>query len=234
MTKNKEIKTSLNRINKEIYERQGKIKEFKDELDKLHETSKNKHPEIDGLNSRIQVLKDQKKAQLELREERRGEVHALEVEFKKMEQEILVAKDQEGKKDEIKAAMGKLDQQVRELRNSMAQFSKDVFVQLIDEVEQVKKTNNFYLSADLVGELVKHRITLPRDRETADKTIDQLKQNYDNADSMFSSKREAINLKIKEINDEKAELKKKLDEMPESDLELLKKGGYFREKSRRA
>ncbi|ORD93504.1 hypothetical protein ECANGB1_2122 [Enterospora canceri] len=222
-TRMKECRAEVGLANKEIRERQGKMGELKEELDRLNESNRNKHPEIEALNSKIAQLKEQKKVQLELREERRGVVHAMEVEYKKHEQDLLVAKEQEEKKEQLRKEIGARRKQVAEIRLKMGQFGKEVFERLIVAVEQVRRSGNYFLSADLVGELVRHGIALPSNEATAKKTLEELKNGRDNADETFASKRGVLQNEIDVIEKEVAEMQKMLAEMPESNVELLKK-----------
>jgi len=66
----KEIKGQIAKLNKEIGTRTDKSNEYKTELDKLHEESKKKHPQIDQLNEKIKMLKEQKTNLYTLREEK--------------------------------------------------------------------------------------------------------------------------------------------------------------------
>ena len=98
----KENKTKVFKISKDIKDRQTQMASLKEELDKIHENSKNKHPEINSLNKQIKLLKEQKVVQLKQKEAKREELHAFEVEQKRVEKEVQIARELETQKEHIR------------------------------------------------------------------------------------------------------------------------------------
>lgn len=229
----RENREKLSKINKIIAEKSGEINVLKKERDELNESSKNKHPEIDSLNDKIKVLKEQKSKQLENREEKRGEVHALEVEFKKLENDILLAKEQETVKDGLRAEIKGKNAKIAEIKNEMAEFDATVFDNMIFAIEHAKKTKNFMLPVELFSMLLKFGIPMPSNDESACKALEMLNKLKNGSDSSLNDRATKLNSRIEEIKRESLKLQQQLDEMPESDVELLRKGGYYRRNTNR-
>lgn len=226
----KEVKGQIAKLNKEIGTRTDKYNEYKAELDKLHEESKKKHPEIDQLNEKIKMLKEQKTNLYTLREEKRGELHALEVEFKKLEKEILMAKENEDSKNKIKDEISLLRKKIEGLYKKISEFDAKVFDRLLIDLQQIKATSNFNLNLDLVSDLLKNRIKLPKDSKSLEDAIEMVLKARENADEHFTERTKVFRDEIEEINKEIENKMAELDKLPPTNEELLVKGGYYRAK----
>ena len=229
-TRMKEIKGLIGQINKEMAVEYENIKKIKDELDKINETNKLKNPEIETLNNRNKVLKEEKGRLFTLREEKRGEVHALEVEYKKIEKEILVAVENEKAKELVKKNIQQKKKEINTLQKKTEEFDAKIFDRILMDLNAMATSKVYSLNLDLVSILMKNNIVLPKDKNTLNKTIEEVKKARENADETFEDRTKQIREEIQMITIEISKMSEELEAMPETNVELLRKGGYFMKK----
>lgn len=228
--RSKELRAQIAKLSKEIATRAEKSNELKSELDAINESSKKKHPEVDTLNEKIKFLKDEKTKLYTLREEKRGELHAMEVEYKKMEKDILLARENEDGKKMKKEEIAELRKSIDGLNKKISEFDVKVFDRLLVELNKLKKEKSYNLNLDLVSGLLRNGIPFPKNEKTMDEAIAVVLKTRENADVHFAERTTGF---VAEINVIKTQIEAKqaeLDAMPETNMELLKKGGYFAKK----
>ncbi|KAL6121804.1 hypothetical protein NUSPORA_01207 [Nucleospora cyclopteri] len=222
----RENRAKIAAINKELKSYQETIEKCKEELTKLNEGPKVKNPLVEQLYERVKILKSDKSKQIEFRDQKRTEIHALEEEYKKLEQEILVAKEIETQKDEIRLEINEKNKQIEEITKKISRFDSKIFDSLHFSIEKLIASKRFYLSADVISQLLHHSISIPKDEETAKFVLRELVEKKLTADSTFREKTAKYQAEIEGVRDEIKKLNNKLNEMPESNYDLLKKGGY--------
>lgn len=219
----KENKTKVFKISKDIKDRQTQMASLKEELDKIHENSKNKHPEIDSLNKQIKLLKEQKVVQLKQKEAKREELHAFEVEQKRVEKEVQIARELETQKEHIRKEIADRNKKIDAIKEEISKFDAAVFDNLIHSIQRSLMTNNYMLDVSIIALLSKYKIIIPTNKETLNKALDELRHARDTADKMFEEKKKVLNNEIDAINNEISVFSKDLEQLPPTNMELLRK-----------
>lgn len=219
----KENKTKVFKISKDIKDRQIQMASLKEELDKIHENSKNKHPEIDSLNKQIKLLKEQKVVQLKQKEAKREELHAFEVEQKRVEKEVQIARELETQKEHIRKEIADRNKKIDAIKEEISKFDAAVFDNLIHSIQRSLMTNNYMLDVSIIALLSKYKIIIPTNKETLNKALDELRHARDTADKTFEEKKKVLNNEIDAINNEISVFSKDLEQLPPTNMELLRK-----------
>ena len=154
----KENKTKVFKISKDIKDRQTQMASLKEELDKIHENSKNKHPEIDSLNKQIKLLKEQKVVQLKQKEAKREELHAFEVEQKRVEKEVQIARELETQKEHIRKEIADRNKKIDAIKEEISKFDAAVFDNLIHSIQRSLMTNNYMLDVSIIALLLNTKL----------------------------------------------------------------------------
>lgn len=221
----REYKAKVTELSKQLNEKTEAINQLKAELDKLSETSKNKSPEILKLENKIAELKKQKAESLKIRNTKREEVHTLEEEYSKFEAELLVQKALEEQKNVIRKRIESLKAEKDNLLNEQNAYDPKMYDSLVFKISQLKKAGIISLDIDLVAHLMKNRIPIPSSVEGLNKTIELLEKKKENCSVEFKERREKLRIAMNEIDSKIAEEVQKLNELPATDYEILKKGG---------
>lgn len=221
----KEYKENLNALNKELNEKLAAIEKLRAELDTITVSTKKKSPEVEKLEVKITALKTQKEEMMKKRTERREDVHKLEVEYAKYEEELLKERVNEEKRELVRKKIEGLNARKDELQSEQDQNSPKVYDSLIFTISKLKKSGQFSLDFDFVTQLMKNGIAIPKNLEGLDEVVAQLNKKKEEAISSFSKKRQEIGAALAELDKEIYAEKQKLNELPETNFAILK-GGF--------
>lgn len=221
----KEYKENLDALNKELNEKLAAIEKLRAELDTITVSTKKKSPEVEKLEVKITALKTQKEEMMKKRTERREDVHKLEVEYAKYEEELLKERVNEEKRELVRKKIEGLNARKDELQSEQDQNSPKVYDSLIFTISKLKKSGQFSLDFDFVTQLMKNGIAIPKNLEGLDEVVAQLNKKKEEAISSFSKKRQEIGAALAELDKEIYAEKQKLNELPETNFAILK-GGF--------
>lgn len=222
----KECKAKMNEISKELAAKMAVFDSVKAELEKLAESSKIKSPEVAKLETRLTALKTQKADMIKARNAKRDEIHDVEVEFDKFETELHIQKSLEDQKDVIRKTINALKVDKESLLKEQSAYDPEVYDSLIYSVSKLKKSGRFSLEIDLVTHLMKYGIAIPNSIASLDQTIELLNQKKLESRDTFGEKKAKIGGAIAEI-DAKIQVEvEKLNALPATNYEVLKKRGF--------
>lgn len=222
----KSARGKIGEINKELMAKNTAVDSLRAELDKLSEESKTKSPEVTQLENKIAALKTQKSDLVKQRNTKREEVHTAELEYSKFEAELLIQKSLEEQKDSIKKRISDLRAEKDALLNEQSAYNPEVYDSLVYALEKIRKTGRFTLEIDLVTQLIKYGMPVPNNAEVLDKTIAKLNEKRQQGQATFDEKKGKIGVSIQEIDSKIIQEMDKLNSLPETNYEVLKKGGF--------
>lgn len=222
----REFKKKLGELSKELGKKLAVVDSLKAELGKLSESSKVKSPEIVKLESRIASLRTQKAELSKVRSAKREEIHVMEEEYSKFEVELMVQKSLEEQKEGIRKIINALKVERESLLNEQSAYDPKIYDSLIYSINKVKKSGVFSLDIDLVTHLMKNEIPIPNSIESLDKTIELLNKRKMESQQSFDEKRGKISTAVADIDNKiEAEIGK-LNALPSTNFEVLRKGGF--------
>ncbi|ELA41095.1 uncharacterized protein VICG_01888 [Vittaforma corneae ATCC 50505] len=222
----KEFKKKLSELGNELGKKLVVIDSLKADLDKLAESSKVKSPEIIKLKNRIASLEAQKSELSKVRNAKREEIHVMEEEYSKFEVELMVQKSLEEQKDGIRKTINALKVEKESLLNEQSAYDPKMYDSLIYSINKVKKSGVFSLDIDLVTHLMKNEIPIPNSIESLDKTIELLNKKKAESQQSFDEKRGKISAFVADIDSKIGAEVEKLNALPATNFEVLRKGGF--------
>merc|ERR1739838_131563 len=172
----KELRQKIAVVAKEMAEKQSVVTDLKTELDVLAANNKNANPEIDSLDKKITALKEQKQKKVDEKTVKKTEIHNVEVEYLKLEQEINLMKELEEGKEKIRKEIIEVKEKIFNLQAEQSAFDDKVFDTLAFSVQKLVNSNSFNLPIDLVCSLMKYNIPIPKNKATAEASLEQLKE----------------------------------------------------------
>jgi uncharacterized coiled-coil DUF342 family protein len=221
----KENKAKLTEINLKLNEKTAIITSLREQLDKLSEAGFIKSPEVIKAEAKFTGLKNQKDELFKQRNVLREKIHVLEEEFAKFETELLIQKSLEEQKDEIKKSISQLKAEKENLLSEQGSYDPAIFDSLIFTVKAVLKSGSLNLNLDLVTQLMKYGINIPSDLETLKLTVEALNKKKIECSGSLKSKNDKVASSISSISAKIEDLTAKLNQLPATDFEILKKGG---------
>lgn len=222
----KEYKGKITVLSKDLNEKIAAADALKAELEKISETTKGKLPEVQKFENKIAALKTQKTELMKNRTTKREEVHALEQEYAKFEEVLLVQKSLEEQKDVIRKNINALKQEKDNLLNENDSYDPKLYDSLIFTINKMKKSKELVLGIDIVNHLIKNSIKIPKNIEGLDECINLLNKKKEACSASFKEKKEKLSSVIADIDSKIATEIKNLNDLPETDFEVLKKGGF--------
>lgn len=221
----KEQKVRLSEINAKLNEKSANITALKEKLDKLSEGSNGKSTEVVKYETKLSGLKVQRDELFKLRNTLREKIHVLEEEFAKFEGELLVQKSLEEQKDLIKKTIYQLKADKESLLTEQGAYDPKIFDSLIFTIGKIVKSRSFSVNIDLVTQLMKFGIKIPSSMESLEETIAALNAKKVECSSTFMSKNQKVISAIAAIDAKIEAENAKMNELPATDFEILKKGG---------
>lgn len=232
----KQNRSEVTALVSKISEKSAKIAALKEKLDKLSENGIAKSPEVTKLEAKLNGLKAQRDDLYKLRTTLREKIHLIEEEYAKFETELLIQKNLEEQKDVIRKNISQLKAQKDNLLTEQEAYDPKIFDSLIFTVKSISNSGLFSMNIDLVTQLMKFGIKIPSKIESLDETIEALNTKKNECSSLFTSKNQKILNAISELDGKIAVENAKMNELPPTDYEILKKGGVriggFRNKDR--
>lgn len=220
----KECKTKIAELSQLIAEKVLARDNIKAELDKLSSSDKVKTPEILKLEERITALRNEKQVAIDFKNVKKEEIRTIEAEFAKFEQAFGLQQKLEDKKTAIKKTVGGYKNQKEDLLNEVASFDPKIFDSLSYTISNLKDSKSFNIDIDLVSTLLKYNIAIPTNKEEVEKTLDVLKEKRNDSMSIFKARRDDVSSKISDLDLKIEEENAKLEELPPTDYDLLRKG----------
>ncbi|KAM0679602.1 hypothetical protein GINT2_002233 [Glugoides intestinalis] len=222
----KEYKGKITVLSKNLNEKTAAADALKAELEKISETTKGKLPEVQKLENKIAALKTQKTELMKNRTIKREEVHALEQEYAKFEEVLLVQKSLEEQKDAIRKNISALKQEKENLLNENDSYDPKLYDSLIFTINKMKKSKELVLDIDIVNHLIKNSIKIPKSIEDLDECINLLNKKKEACIVSFKEKKGKLSSVMADIDSKIAAEVESLNALPETDFEILKKGGF--------
>ena len=109
------------------------------------------------------------------------------------------------------------------IKEEISKFDAAVFDNLIHSIQRSLMTNNYMLDVSIIALLSKYKIIIPTNKETLNKALDELRHARDTADKTFEEKKKVLNNEIDAINNEISVFSKDLEQLPPTNMELLRK-----------
>lgn len=219
-----EYKAKLGELSKELGLKLAMVDNVKSELDKLAETTKEKSPEIVKLENKISALKTQKSELAKVRNSKREKIHSMEEEYSKFEAELLIQKSLEDQKDVLRKNINSLKAEKDSLLNEQSAYDPKIYDSLIYSFNKVKKSGVFNLDIDLVTHLMKNNIPIPNSIESVDNTIALLQKKKQESIESFEGMKSKASKALAEIDAKIEAETEKLNALPQTNYEILKKG----------
>lgn len=222
----REYKPKIAQLSQQLSEKNAIIDSLKAELEKLTESGRNKSPEIVKLEGRIAALKTQKNDCFAQRNTKREQIHELEEEFSKLESELHIQKQLEEHKDAIRKVIASLKCEKDTIFSEQESYSPGVFDSLIFTVKRLKDSGAFSLDIDLVTHLMKYSIEIPTSPSSLDKTINTLRQKKEECRASLKQKSAKLGSTISDINSKIDAETAKLNALPPTNFDVLKRAGF--------
>lgn len=225
----KEYKPKIAHLSQQLSEKNAIIDSLKAELEKLAESGKNKSPEVVKLEDKITALKAQKNDCFAQRNSKKERIRSLEEDFAKLESERHVQKQLEEEKDIIRKAIASLKFEKDVILNEQESYSPGVFDSLIFTVKKLKDSGTFSLDIGLVTHLMKYDIKIPSSMSSLDRTVEALQQKKDECCTTLKQKSARFGSAISDINSKIEEENAKLNSLPPTNFDVLKRTGFRRD-----
>lgn len=225
----KEYKLKVAQLSQQLSEKNAIINSLKAELEKLTEGGKNKSPEVVKLEGKITSLKSQKNDYFAQRNAKREKIHELEEEFGKFESELHIQKQLEEQKDSIRKVIASLKRERDSIFNEQESYSPRVFDSLIFTVRKLKDSETFSLDIDLVTHLMKYNIEIPACPSSLDQTVEALQQKKEKCQATLKQKSAKLDSAISDINSKIDAENAKLNALPPTNFDILKKSEFRKE-----
>lgn len=222
----KDNKVKIGELTKQLNEKNVIIDNLKAELEKLNETGKTKSPAVARFETKVDALKNQRNEHFTQRNVKRENVHTLEEEYAKLESEILIQKQLEEQKDVIRKNINNFKFERDSLMGEKEAYNPKVFDTIILSLNKLKGSQGFSLDIDLVTHLLKHGVQIPSSLETLDMTIKSLQQKKEKSSSELKGKIDSLSIEVAVINAKIDEETNRLNLLPPTNIDLLKKGGF--------
>lgn len=222
----KEYKKKLEETSSLVAEKNNIIDSIKIQLDKLTEDGKVKLPAIVKLENQLDALKNQKNSLFTQRNTVRDNLHNVEEEFSKIEAQILVQKELEDDKETIRKRITNLKFEKDTLLSEKDVYNPKIFDNIISSLKGLKMSDTFSLDINLVTHLMKQNVSIPSSVDSLDSIIRSLLENKKKSEVDFKNRIEGLNAEIASINGKIEDEIKKINSMPPTDFEILKKGGF--------
>lgn len=219
----KEYKLKIADLVKNLAEKNQKIDSLKAELEKITESSKVKSPEVAKLDSKIEGLKAQKNELFAQRNAKREIIHEMEQEFAKLEAEILIQKQLEEQKDEIRKRIYDLKQEKEALLTEQESYDPKIFDSIIFSLKKLSGSKSISVDVDLATLLLKNKVSIPSDQASLDATIQSLEKKKCDSTSDLKSKSNEFNSVIAQIDAKIKAENDKIDALPPTNMEILKR-----------
>ncbi|KAI5169699.1 hypothetical protein PAEPH01_0928 [Pancytospora epiphaga] len=223
-----EIRTKIGDVTQKIAEVTLVKDRVKAELDKASAVDKIKSPEVVKIESKIASLKAQKQDMIAQKNAKKDAIRALEAEWAAFEVILLEQRGLEEKKDAIKKVIQEYKNKKDTLTSELSEYDPKVFDMLHYSVSLLKGQKIVSLDISLVDSLLKHGISVPYEADEIDKTLKQLDDKKGSSTLSFESWSDKINNEMAKIDEKIQAETKRLNELPPTDYDVLKKGGRVR------
>lgn len=224
----KDCKASIAELSQQLADKTLQKNNIKVELDKVNVADKVKSPEILKLENRIGMLRTQKQQFMDQKNVKKAAIKELEAEHAKFEEMLAEQQKLEKKKEQIKEAIQQIKTKKDLLLKEIAVFDPKIYDSHIYSISQLKNAKSFSIDIDLVSFLMKNNIKIPRNQPEVDETLALLREKRGGTALSFKDKSGQIMKNISEFDDLIEKEMAKLNEMPPTDIEILKKAGKFR------
>lgn len=219
----KEYKAKISELVKELAEKNAAIDSLKADLAKLSEGGKVKSPEITKLDGKIEALKAQKNELFGQRNAKREKIHELEQEFSKLEAEILIQKQLEEQKDEIRKIIEGLKQEKESILSEKESYDPKIFDSIIFSLKKLSGSKTFNVNIDLATLLLKHKVPIPYNQGSLDSTIQSLEQKKKDSISDLKQKNDDFVSVLAAINSKIENEMNKLNALPPTNMDILRR-----------
>lgn len=224
----KEVRAKISELSQVIAEKTLAKDNIKAELDKLSEASKVKSPEVAALDARVSGLKAKKTALLNQKNEKKEEIRILEEEYAKFEKRLIEQQKLEEKKDSIKSVIRGLKNKKDALQAEIVTFDPKIFDSLYYTVSLMRNSANVNIDINLASQLLKHGITIPSNAASVETALEELKAKKNGCMDSFNSRKAEVDSEVAEIDAKIAVENAKLNDLPATDYEILKKASRTR------
>lgn len=222
----KELKPKIAELSKKISEMGMKRDSIKNELNKLAEARDEKPPAVQNLEARIAELKEKKQELIKKKEEKREEIKKADEEYAIFEKELDEQKKLEAKKKLVREAIDAIVTKKEALLSDLESMDPNKFDVLIYTLNSMKKVEPFMVDADLAGTLLKFQVDIPNGPSEVDRTIGSLIALRDGLQDEFKNRLKKIANEVAILDAEIASEKSKLGEMPPTNYDVLRRGGF--------
>lgn len=224
----KECRARIDELSQQLAEKTLAKDRLKAELDKASSTDRVKSPAVVQLEGKITTLKSQKQNLINQKQEKKKAIAVLEAEYAEFEKVLVEQQKLEEKKEKIRKNIQDLRNKKESLYTDISGFDPKIFDTLFFSVSTLKNAKAFSIDINLVDSLIRHGIKIPVSAEEVDETLAMLREKKAGSMSSFRTRNDVANKEIGAINAKIQDETARLNELPPTDFEILKKGGRFR------
>jgi uncharacterized coiled-coil DUF342 family protein len=213
---------NIKQLTEEINRKQEEADEVRAEIKKINEKSRIKNPQIEMHERNIQALKARKEEVNKKITAQLDEIRKKEEEYNAFEKEILLARANEKRKDEIRERIQRLEGERGGLLAKKESCNPARFDAIISGLEHVSARSSFSLPADLFSQLFRAGIKCPTRPEEIGEAIQALKARQQESAEVAVDRAKEIDYEIAEVDKRILAEKKALEELPPTDARLLR------------